>query len=306
MNGSIPDGAKRILRVLSDAGYGSYIVGGCVRDLLLGKAPHDWDICTSAKPDETIAALDGMHIVKTGLKHGTVTVILEDGSYEVTTFRVDGVYKDNRHPENVRFVADIREDLARRDFTVNAMAYNETTGIIDPFGGMEDLKNGVIRCVGDARARFEEDALRIMRALRFSSTYGFSVGSSTSDAIHAQKDLLNNIANERINAELCKTLTGKGVLGVLTEYADVMQTVIPKFANVFLSSSITDIISTASTSISRVPSPRTAEATSVSLWLCFCTISENPNALRSGRTESDIFTDTPISAPVSHPVLCQD
>lgn len=230
MTFAIPSGAKRIISVLTERGYDSYIVGGCVRDLLLGKEPNDWDICTSAKPDETIAALDGMHIVKTGLKHGTVTVILEDGPYEVTTFRVDGTYKDNRHPDSVRFVADIREDLARRDFTVNAMAYNETSGLIDPFGGREDLEKRVLRCVGEAAERFNEDALRIMRALRFSSVYGFFAEQRTRDAIHAQKDLLNNIAYERINVELCKTLCGKSVFGVLAEFSDVMRVVIPEFA----------------------------------------------------------------------------
>jgi len=166
-------------------------------------------------------------VIETGIKHGTVTIVMDDGQYEVTTFRVDGDYSDNRHPDSVKFVESIYEDLSRRDFTINAMAYN-SAGLIDPFHGREDLERGVISCVGDPDARFEEDALRILRAMRFASVYGFTIDEKTSRSIHKNKDRLLNIAAERIQTELCKMLCGKGILNILLEYSDVMATIIPE------------------------------------------------------------------------------
>ena len=221
-------GARFILLLLQEAGYEAYIVGGCVRDSLLGKEPHDWDICTSATPKEMKRAFSSLSTHDTGIKHGTLTVISVDGKpYEITTFRKDGAYSDYRHPDSVSFVTDLREDVARRDFTINAMACNKS-GIIDYFGGMKDLEAGVVRCVGDADARFKEDALRVLRALRFASTYGFSIEEKTAAAIHRNAPLLNGIAAERIREELCRMLSGKGILKILLDYSDVFATIIPE------------------------------------------------------------------------------
>lgn len=226
---NMPTGASEILDTLIGNGYDAYIVGGCVRDSLLGMTPKDWDICTSATPNEVESCLSEYRILETGIKHGTVTVLMDDGQYEVTTFREDGEYSDNRRPDTVKFVTDIRSDLSRRDFTINAMAYNDTSGVVDPFNGVRDLENRVISCVGNADDRFNEDALRIMRALRFASVYGFAISESTSDAIHRNRSLLNNIAVERVNTELCKLICGRGVLDILLDYNDVITTIIPEF-----------------------------------------------------------------------------
>ena len=226
----IPSGARVILRQLRKAGYDAYIVGGCVRDSLIGKQPNDWDICTSATPREMMQVLSEHRTIATGLHHGTITVVVNEQPYEVTTFRVDGAYSDSRHPDSVRFVRDINEDLARRDFTINAMAYNETAGLIDPFHGAKDLKKGVIACVGNPDARFEEDALRVLRALRFASTYGFQIAPETSKALRRYKNNLNQIAKERIQTELSKLLMGSDPLTVLTKYRDVLGTIIPEFS----------------------------------------------------------------------------
>lgn len=223
----VPKGAKAIVMALRYDHHDAYVVGGCVRDSLLGIEPKDWDICTSATPSEILYSFHDKKVIETGIKHGTVTVVMDDGQYEVTTFRVDGDYSDNRHPDSVKFVESIYEDLSRRDFTINAMAYN-SAGLIDPFHGREDLERGVISCVGDPDARFEEDALRILRAMRFASVYGFTIDEKTSMSIHKNKDRLLNIAAERIQTELCKMLCGKGVLNVLLEYRDVMATIIPE------------------------------------------------------------------------------
>lgn len=227
-NIKIPLGASTILDTLGKQGFEAYVVGGCVRDSLLWLTPKDWDICTAATPQEVESCFDGYRIIETGLKHGTVTVVMDDGQYEVTTFRTDGVYSDNRRPDSVEFVKDIREDLARRDFTVNAMAYNPSLGLVDPFGGQSDLAAGRISCVGNADDRFNEDALRVMRALRFASVYGFTIADETADAVHRNAGLLNNIAVERINTELCKLLCGKGCLDLLLNYSDVITTIIPE------------------------------------------------------------------------------
>lgn len=225
---SIPDGASKIIQSLQAAGFEAYVVGGCVRDSLLGLTPHDWDVCTSATPEEIESVFAGEKIVETGLKHGTVTVFVDDIGYEITTFRVEGRYSDGRRPDNVEFVTDLMLDLSRRDFTMNAMAYNDRVGLIDPFGGVQSIGTRTISCVRNADERFNEDALRILRAMRFASTYGFSIDGQTSTAIHQNRTLLKRIANERINVELCKMLLGKGVLDVLQEYSDVIATIIPE------------------------------------------------------------------------------
>lgn len=225
-----PGGVLELLDILESEGYEAYIVGGCVRDTFLGRAPHDWDICTSALPESVVSLLrcSDIKTIETGIQHGTVTACLHDGSYEITTFRLDGEYSDNRRPDRVEFVDDVREDLSRRDFTINAMAYSDADGLIDPWGGYGDLDAKLIRCVGNPNDRFGEDALRIMRALRFASTYGFKIEEETAAAIHRNKELLKNISAERIQTELCKMLCGKGVLDILLEYKDVMAVIIPE------------------------------------------------------------------------------
>ena len=227
----IPACARHLMKLLETHDHTAYIVGGCVRDSLIHRRPADWDICTSATPEEVLAILAQHNIrtIETGLQHGTVTACYGVHNYEITTFRVDGEYSDNRRPDYVEFVGDIGEDLSRRDFTINAMAYSDADGIVDPWGGYEDLYNGIIRCVRNPDERFKEDALRIMRALRFAATYGFKIEEETAAAIHRNKELLKNIAAERIRSELCKILCGKGVLDILLEYKDVMAVVIPEF-----------------------------------------------------------------------------
>ena len=226
----LPLGAERILEKLGENDFEAFVVGGCVRDCLLGRTPKDWDVCTAAKPEEVEAVFARCRIIETGLRHGTVTVVLDDGQYEVTTFRTDGAYLDNRRPESVSFVNDVREDLARRDFTINAMAYRPGMGIVDPFGGQADLAAKRISCVGCADDRFQEDALRIMRALRFASVYGFTIAPETAEAIHRNRELLRNIAVERIQLELCKLLCGQGATDILLQYSDVISTILPKMA----------------------------------------------------------------------------
>lgn len=227
-NINIPAGAQEIIHLLELGDFEGYVVGGCVRDSLLGLEPHDWDICTNAVPAEVMRCFPDRKIIETGIKHGTVTIIAEDGAYEITTFRIDGDYSDNRHPDRVTFTASLRDDLARRDFTVNAMAYSDRSGLVDPFDGRDALRNCEIACVGDPKDRFQEDALRIMRALRFASVYGFSIQADTARAIHQLAPLLKNIAAERIQAELTRLLLGKAVLKVLLDYSDVMAVIIPE------------------------------------------------------------------------------
>ncbi len=224
---NVPISVKKILNTLAGNGYRAYIVGGCVRDALLGREPMDWDICTSAHPEKIKACFPDNNIIETGLKHGTVTLVMDDSKYEITTFRKDGNYTDVRRPDTVEFISDIKEDLARRDFSMNAIAFNEADGMVDPFGGVDDLRAGVISCVGNPNDRFNEDALRILRALRFSSIYGFKIEDATAKAAHENAYLLNRIAPERINAELCKLLTGQNVLQVLLKFHDIITTIIP-------------------------------------------------------------------------------
>ena len=224
----LPETIRMILSRLRDAGYDAYVVGGCVRDALLGRAAHDWDICTAALPSQTHAVFAGLDVRDTGLRHGTVTLVIDREPFEITTFRVDGVYSDGRRPDSVAFTGSIREDLRRRDFTVNAMAYSPETGLIDPFGGQADLAAGVIRCVGGPAARFSEDALRILRALRFASRLGFRIEEETDAAMRAMSMRLADIASERVKVELEGMLTGPGVLPVLLAYPDVLGSVIPE------------------------------------------------------------------------------
>ena len=226
----LPEGAAFVLARLEKHGFQGYAVGGCVRDSLLGREPKDWDICTDALPEEMQRMFRDQHVIETGLKHGTLTVMYAHEPYEVTTFRVDGEYTDHRHPDEVRFVKDVVDDLSRRDFTVNAMAWNPKTGLVDAFGGQEDLKRKLIRCVGEPERRFGEDALRIMRALRFASTYGFAIDEATAQAIHRLKHTLQDVAAERIRVELAKLLCGQGAGGILREYSDVIFQILPKLA----------------------------------------------------------------------------
>lgn len=229
---NIPAEAGELLERLEHAGFEACAVGGCVRDSLLGRTPHDWDLCTAARPEQTKAALAGLDCVclDTGIKHGTVTVLFRGSSYEVTTYRVDGPYSDARHPDSVTLTTRLEDDLARRDFTVNAMAYSRRRGLVDPFGGADDLRRGVISCVGEPEKRFSEDALRILRALRFSAVFGFAIAPETAAAIHEKKDLLGRVAGERVREELCKLLCGKAVLDVLLSYSDVLCVPIPELA----------------------------------------------------------------------------
>ncbi len=228
VNINMPMPVKQMIAKIQSKGFDAYAVGGCIRDSMMGKKPSDWDICTSAAPEEVLAILGQKNIVENGMKHGTVTVRLEHQNYEITTFRTDGEYLDNRHPKNVTFVKNLKEDLSRRDFTINAMAYNDEQGLCDEFDGIKDIQNRLIRCVGDPDQRFNEDALRILRALRFSSKLGFDIEKNTADSIHQNAGLLVKISAERILSEFVKILTGENVEKILTEYADVFCVLIPE------------------------------------------------------------------------------
>ena len=201
----LPEDVKKIIGMIQKAGFEAYAVGGCVRDCLLNKVPNDWDITTSALPEEVKGLFS--HTFDTGIKHGTVTVLLHHVGYEVTTYRIDGEYEDGRHPKEVSFTRSLKEDLLRRDFTINAMAYNDTDGLIDLFGGQQDLKDGIIRCVGNAEDRFGEDALRMLRAVRFSAQLDFEIEEETLKAVKKLSGNLEKVSEERIQTELVKTIT---------------------------------------------------------------------------------------------------
>ena len=226
----LPPQVHIALTLLNQAGFEAFAVGGAVRDLLRGAPIHDWDLTTSALPEQTRAVFAGHRLIETGLKHGTVTVLMDGLPLEITTYRTEGAYSDHRRPDSVSFTRSLEEDLARRDFTVNAMAYHPNRGVIDPFDGQNDLKNRVIRCVGAPDRRFGEDALRMLRGLRFASRLGFSVEGETAAAIHRNKDLLTHVAAERICAELTGLLCGSCVEPVLREYHDVLSVPIPEIA----------------------------------------------------------------------------
>lgn len=229
----IPAGVLHVLEILENAGYEAWLVGGCVRDSLRGVSPKDYDVTTNALTAEVMAAFDGFRVIGTGLKHGTVTVLSEGMPVEVTTYRVDGQYSDGRHPDSVSFASDIRSDLSRRDFTVNAMAYSPKRGYLDLFGGMSDLETRMIRCVGDPDRRFSEDALRILRALRFASVLGFDIAPETSEAVHRCRGLLPKIAVERITQELLPLLCGINAGNVLRQYPDVIAEMMPPCSAMF-------------------------------------------------------------------------
>lgn len=226
----LPKAIEKALCMIEDAGYEGYIVGGCVRDALMGLAPHDYDITTSALPDEVKGVFKEYKVIETGIKHGTVTVLMEGFPLEITTFRVEGEYLDGRRPSSVAFTRNLKEDVARRDFTMNAMAMDVRGEVYDYFGGREDLKDGIIRAVGEATTRFEEDALRIMRALRFASVTGFEIEAATADALFECKEMLTRISAERIREELVKLLLGKDAKSVLLKYWDVLTVIVPELA----------------------------------------------------------------------------
>ena len=231
----LPKDVTYILNKLHQAGYKAYVVGGCVRDSLLGKKPKDWDICTSATPEQTEQVFDGEHIIETGLQHGTITIMKHKEPYEITTFRIDGEYSDGRHPDSVEFTDDLTKDLSRRDFTINAMAYNYEEGLIDTFSGQVDLKNKEIYCVGNPYRRFEEDSLRILRALRFAVRYDYKIHPTTTMAIiELCDDLPEKVSAERIQGEFCKILTSdcKSTARILSNFPYVFETFLPELHKV--------------------------------------------------------------------------
>lgn len=226
----IPPVPRQLMQILMKAGYQAYVVGGCVRDSLLGKEPHDWDICTNALPDQMKQCFADYHVIETGLQHGTLTVMVDNIGYEITTFRTDGDYSDHRHPDSVQFVDSLHMDLQRRDFTINAMAADINGKIIDYVNGEQDLVRRIIRCVGNAKERFQEDPLRILRAMRFESVFGFVTEGSTEKAMRECRHLLSFISPERINAELSKMLMGNPYFPLLS-YPDIISVFIPEVEN---------------------------------------------------------------------------
>ena len=230
---NIPADTNELIHTLQNNGHSAYIVGGCVRDSILGRTPHDYDICTSATPSEMLEIFKDKKIIETGLQHGTVTVVVNGEPYEITTYRIDGIYSDNRRPDTVTFTDKLVEDLRRRDFTINAMAYNDEEGLIDPFNGMEDIKYKKISCVGRAEDRFGEDALRILRAIRFAAQLEFTIMPGTDREIHKQYKNLENISIERINSEFCKIASSDDFCVELLLYKDVFSLFIPELKDMF-------------------------------------------------------------------------
>ena len=226
---NLPEQVRRALARLEAAGYEAFVVGGAVRDHVRGAdTGTDWDITTSALPEETETIFSGYRVIEAGMKHGTVTVLLDGEPLEITTYRVDGGYSDHRHPDEVRFTRSLREDLRRRDFTMNAMAYSPRTGVVDPFGGQADLAAGVVRCVGEPDRRFQEDALRILRALRFASALGMGIHPDTARAARDNRGLLTSVAAERVRVELTKLLCGADAERVLLEFPDILSVPLPE------------------------------------------------------------------------------
>lgn len=225
----LPDYALKAVDILNKNGHPAYPVGGCVRDYLMGITPTDYDMTTDATPDEILNAFCGYTTFDAGLKHGTVSVVIDKNVIEITTHRTETSYSDNRHPDKVLFTRDLESDLRRRDFTMNAIAYDPVSGsFIDPFGGISDIDKKLIKCVGDAKERFHEDGLRILRGLRFSSVLGFDIDTSTANAVHSCKQLLENISAERIYTEFTKLICGKNARSVLSRYSDVVSVFIPE------------------------------------------------------------------------------
>lgn len=224
---NLPEQICQILQRLEDAGFEAYVVGGCVRDYIMGLTPHDYDITTAATPDEVCAAFSDCKVIETGLKHGTVTVLFKGISVEITTFRADGEYSDGRHPDSVTFTRNIADDLSRRDFTMNGIAYSPLHGLVDPFGGEADIRAKVVRCIGEPHKRFGEDALRILRALRFSAVMGFEIEEKTAIAIHKLKNTLGKVSKERIFTELNRLICGMDVRRVMMDFSDVFAEILP-------------------------------------------------------------------------------
>ena len=219
---------QKILSKIEKHGEEAYLIGGCVRDAFLGISPQDFDITTSATPEQIKEIFRGEKIIETGIKHGTVTVLYEGTAAEITTFRTEAGYSDGRRPDSVSFTSSLFDDTSRRDFTINAIAYNDNTGPVDFHGGIQDIKNKIIRCVGIPEKRFGEDALRILRAIRFASVLDFDIEKRTSDAIHSMPELLYKISAERIASEFSKLICGKAAKKILLEYSDVISVIIPE------------------------------------------------------------------------------
>ena len=230
MDFALPGQVLWALKRLEDNGFAAFVVGGCVRDWTLGKLPHDYDICTAASPEEMKRLIADARTIETGIRHGTLTVVREGMPLEITTFRLDGEYLDGRHPASVRFTSRVEEDLSRRDFTINAMAYAPGCGVVDPFGGRQDCQSGVVRCVGEPERRFHEDALRILRALRFSARLGFAIEEKTARALRKGRDQLRQISRERVAAELTGLLMGQDAGRVIGTFPEVMETAVEDLA----------------------------------------------------------------------------
>lgn len=230
----LPPQVNQALEMLAAAGYEAYLVGGAVRDYVRdNRRGKDWDITTNALPEEVERVFSGYRLIETGMKHGTVTVVIDREPLEITTYRIDGSYSDHRRPDSVRFTRSLKADLERRDFTMNALAYNPNTGVVDLVGGRADIAANLVRCVGEPDRRFQEDALRILRALRFAAVFDMAVDAATADAIHRSKGLLEKIAVERIQVELTKLLCGVGAARILREFADVLAVVVPEIVPMF-------------------------------------------------------------------------
>ena len=230
----IPPYVKTAIEMLNKGGYECYLVGGCVRDMLMGKEPHDYDLTTSARPEQMQQVFAECKVIETGIKHGTLTLLTDGGGVEITTYRIDGDYKDNRRPESVSFTPNLKEDLARRDFTVNAMAMDACGNLIDLYNGKDDIAAKLIRCVGDPERRFNEDGLRILRALRFAAVLGFTIHDETADAIHNLSHLLGSISAERVREELFKLICGPSAESVITQFAEVLLPFLPQISHKFL------------------------------------------------------------------------
>ena len=227
-NIKLPDDVRMILNRFHENGYEAFIVGGCVRDSLLGDEPKDYDITTNALPTQVEQLFSDLKVIETGIRHGTVTVIINKEPYEITTYRTDVKYSDHRHPDEVRYALTLGEDLSRRDFTVNAMAYDEENGLIDSFNGVNDLNEGIIRCVGDPDRRFNEDALRILRCIRFASRYGFRIEENTESALFRNRELLRYVSVERIATEFNEIITSNKANEYLSRYRIIFETVMPQ------------------------------------------------------------------------------
>ena len=234
MRFTISDQAAQAMRALEAAGYEAYLVGGCVRDDLMGIPPHDYDITTNALPEDIKRVFSGCHLVLDGEKHGTVSPVIGGSMIEITTFRADGAYSDGRHPDEVHFSSRLSDDLCRRDFTVNAMAWSERTGLVDLFGGAVDLEHGCLRAVGEPRERFQEDALRILRGMRFASRLGFALEENTAKAMHDLAPRLEQISRERVFTELTGVLQGEHAMSVLSDFHDVLFTVVPELFPLYM------------------------------------------------------------------------